>query len=70
MKSNEKWYKQLRKLVGLPYMQGSKEFPAEEPVSVEKVQTFVQDKLKVVELVIVGFVIPMIALWLMVSKPL
>ena len=66
---NEKRYKELRKLVGLPYMKGSKEFPAEEPASAEEVQKFIQTKLKVVELVIVGYVIPMIVLWLMMFKP-
>ena len=66
---NEKRYKELRKLVGLPYMKGSKEFPAEEPASAEEIQGFIQTKLKVVELVIVGYVIPMIVLWLMIFKP-
>ena len=66
---NEKRYKELRKLVGLPYMKGSKEFPAEEPASAEEIQGFIQTKLKVVELVIVGYVIPMIVLWLMMFKP-
>lgn len=65
---NEKRYKTLRKLVGLPYMQGNREFPAEEPVSLDVVQEHMK-KLKVGELVIVGYVIPMIVLWLMVFKP-
>jgi len=66
---SEKRYKHLRKLVGLPYMQGSKELPAEEPASLEDVQAFIQKKLKVVELIMVGYVIPMIVLWLMMFKP-
>lgn len=66
---NAKRYIHLRKLVGLPYMLGSKEFPAEEPASTEEVQEFIQNKLKVVELIMVGYVTPMIVLWLMMFKP-
>ena len=65
---NEKRYKILRKLVGLPYMQGNKEFPAEEPASLQDVQAHMK-KLKLGELMVVGYVIPMIVLWLMVFKP-
>lgn len=65
---NDKRYKTLRKLVGLPYMQGNKELPAEEPASQEEVEAHLK-KLKVGELVVVGYVIPMIVLWLMVFKP-
>lgn len=65
---NEKRYKHLRKLVGLPYMVGSKELPAEEPASQEEVEAQL-NKLKIGELVGVGYVIPMIVLWLMVFKP-
>ena len=65
---NEKRYKILRKLVGLPYMQGSKEFPAEPPASQTEVEAYLK-KLNMHELVTVGYVIPMIVLWLMVFKP-
>jgi len=65
---NEKRYKILRKLVGLPYMQGNKEYPAEEPASQAEVEAHLR-KLNVHELVAVGYVIPMIVLWLMVFKP-
>lgn len=65
---NEKRYKPLRKLVGLPYMIRNKEFPAEEPASPDEVQAHLK-KLKVGELMAVGYVIPMIVLWLMVFKP-
>ncbi|HKI52819.1 MAG TPA: hypothetical protein VJ987_01745, partial [Anaerolineales bacterium] len=65
---NEKRYKHLRKLVGLPYMVGNKELPAEEPASQEEVQAHLK-KLKIGELMGVGYVIPMIVLWLMVFKP-
>ena len=65
---NEKRYKILRKLVGLPYMQGNKTFPAETPASQPEVEAQIK-KMKVGELVAVGYVIPMIVLWLMVFKP-
>ena len=65
---NETRYKMLRKLVGLPYMQGAKDFPAEAPSSQAEVEAYLKN-LKVGELVIVGYVIPMIVLWLMVFKP-
>ena len=65
---NEKRYKILRKLVGLPYRQGNKIFPAEAPTSQAEVEAHIK-KLNVYELVAVGYVIPMIVLWLMVFKP-
>lgn len=61
-------YKLLRKLIGLPYMQGAKEFPAEPPSSQEEVEAQLK-KMPVAELVVVGYVIPMFVLWLMVFKP-
>ena len=66
---NEKRYKILRKLVGLPYMQGSKELPAEPPASQTEVEAHIKNKLRVEELVVVGIIIPVIVLWLMVFKP-
>jgi hypothetical protein len=65
---NDKRYKHLRRMVGMPYMIGGKNFPAEEPASQEEVEAHLK-KLKVGELMIVGYVIPMIVLWLMVFKP-
>jgi small-conductance mechanosensitive channel len=65
---NEKRYKTLRRLVGLPYMQGNKEYPAEEPASLQEVHEHMK-KLRVEELVIVGYIIPMAVLRLMVFKP-
>jgi len=61
-------YKLLRKLIGLPYMQGAKEFPAETPSSQQEVEAQLK-KMPVVELMIVGYVILMVVLWLMVFKP-
>lgn len=65
---NEKRYKILRKLVGLPYRQGNKILPAEAPASPAEVEAHIK-KMNVNELVFVGYVIPMIVLWLMVFKP-
>lgn len=65
---NDRRYKHLRRMVGLPYMIRGDKFPAEEPANPAEVQAHIQ-KSSVRELVIVGYVIPMIVLWLMVFKP-
>jgi hypothetical protein len=65
---NEQAYKTLRRLVGLPYRQGSKEYPAEPPASAEEVAALLK-KLDIRGMVIVGYVIPAIVLWLMIFKP-
>ena len=65
---NDRTYKTLRKLVGLPYMQGSKELPAEPPASDEEILAHIR-KISVHQLVMVGYVVPAIVLWLMVFKP-
>jgi hypothetical protein len=65
---NEKGYKNLRKLVGLPYMQGSKTLPAEPPASVEEVTAQIR-KINLTALIVIGYGIPAIVLWLMVFKP-
>ncbi len=65
---NETTYKQLRRLVGLPYMKGSKQLPAEPPSSPEEVAALL-NKTRVTGLVVVGYIIPAIVLWLMVFKP-
>jgi len=65
---NEATYKQLRRLVGLPYMKGSKQMPAEPPSSPEEV-TSLLNKINVMPLVLVGYGIPAIVLWLMIFKP-
>jgi hypothetical protein len=65
---NERAYKILRKLVGLPYRQGSKEYPAEPPASTEEITAQLK-QLNVNGLVIVGYVIPVIVLWLMIFQP-
>ncbi len=65
---NETRYKQLRRLVGLPYMKGNKELPAEPPSTPEEVAALL-DKTGVTGLVVVGYIIPAIVLWLMIFKP-
>jgi hypothetical protein len=65
---NEKQIKQLRRLVGLPYMKGSKEFPAEPPASSEEVATFLK-KINPIQWTIIGYGIPAFILWLMIFKP-
>ncbi len=65
---NETHYKQLRRLVGLPYMVGSKNFPAEPASSPEAVAAHLKNT-SVVGMVIAGAVIPVIVLWLMIFKP-
>ena len=65
---NEKQIKHLRKLVGLPYMQGFNEFPAEPPASPEEVATLLK-KINPYQWALVGYGIPALVLWLMVFKP-
>jgi hypothetical protein len=65
---NENHYKKLRRLVGLPYMKGSKQLPAEPPSNPEEVAALLQ-KTNVTGLVVAGYIIPAIVLWLMVFKP-
>lgn len=65
---NEKHYKQLRRMVGLPYMKGNKQLPAEPPSNPEEVSGLIQ-KTNPTGLVVAGYVIPAIVLWLMVFKP-
>jgi formate hydrogenlyase subunit 3/multisubunit Na+/H+ antiporter MnhD subunit len=67
---NETHYKQLRRLVGLPYRKGGhQELPAEPPSSPEEVAALL-GKTSVTALVVTGYVIPVIVLWLMIFKPL
>ena len=65
---NEKTYSTLRKLVGLPYRQKNKEYPAESPASEEEIFAHTR-KLSPYELAVIGYVIPAFVLWLMVFKP-
>jgi hypothetical protein len=65
---NETHYKQLRRLVGLPYMKGNKTLPAELPSSPEEVAALLR-KTNVMVLATVGYVIPAVVLWTMIFKP-
>jgi hypothetical protein len=65
---NENHYKQIRRLVGLPYMKGNKELPPEPPSSPEEVAALLQ-KTSASSMVVVGYIIRAIVLWLMVFKP-
>lgn len=65
---NERAYKILRKLVGLPYRQGSQEYPAEPPASAEAVAAQLK-KTDVTGLIVVGYLVPALVLWLMIFKP-
>jgi hypothetical protein len=65
---NETHYKELRRLVGLPYMKGSKNLPAEPPSKPEEVAALLK-KTNPTSLVVVGYIIPAIVLWLMIFKP-
>lgn len=65
---SEGHYKKLRRLVGLPYMKGSKTFPAEKPASADEVAALLR-KTNVAALAVTGYVVPAIVLWLMIFKP-
>lgn len=65
---DERTYKILRKLVGVPYMQGMNEYPAESPASAEAVAAHIKS-INITPLVIVGYGIPAVVLWLMIFKP-
>jgi len=64
----EKQIKPLRRLVGLPYMVGGKQFPAEPPAPLEEVEALTK-KINPTHWVLVGYGIPAIILWLMIFKP-
>ena len=65
---NETHYKELRRMIGLPYMRGNKTYPAETPSKPEEVEALLQ-KTNVVQLSLVGFGVPAVVLWLMIFKP-
>jgi hypothetical protein len=65
---NEKQIKQLRRLVGLPYMQGNREYPAESPASPQEVSALLK-KINPYQWALVGYGVPVLVLWLMIFKP-
>jgi hypothetical protein len=66
--SSEMHYKQLRRLVGLPYMKGSKNMPAEPPSSEEVIAAQLK-RMNLAGLIVAGGVVPAVVLWLMIFKP-
>lgn len=65
---SERTYKILRKLVGLPYRQGSKEYPAEPPADAEQIVAHLKN-INMTPTLIVGYGIPALVLWLIIFKP-
>ena len=65
---NEAHYKELRRLVGLPYMKGNKNLPAEPPANPEEIAALLK-KTSASSMVVVGYIVPAIVLWLMIFKP-
>jgi hypothetical protein len=65
---DERSYKPLRKLVGLPYRSHGKIHPAESPASPEEIVDHIKS-INIAPLIIVGYGIPAFVLWLMVFKP-
>ena len=65
---NEKQIKLLRRLVGLPYMQGNKSLPTEPPASPEEVAALLK-RINPYQWALVGYGIPTFVLWLMIFKP-
>jgi hypothetical protein len=68
VRMNERSYKALRKLVGLPYRQGSREYPAQAPAGTDQVAELLKQT-RLTGLVLVGYGIPIFVLWLMIFKP-
>ena len=65
---NERHYKELRRMVGLPYMRGSKNYPAETPCAPDEVEAHIK-RTNVAPLAVAGFGVPAVVLWLMIFKP-
>jgi hypothetical protein len=65
---NETHYKELRRMVGLPYMKGPREYPAEPPCTQEEVEAHIKST-NLLPLAAAGFGVPIIVLWLMLFKP-
>ena len=68
VRMNERAYKILRKVVGLPYRQGSKEYSARPPADRNVMISHLQS-IRVRPIFIIGYGIPAFVLWLMVFKP-
>ena len=62
------YYTQVRKAVGLEYMEGSKSQPAVEPASAEEIDVLL-NRSPAMSLTLIGIVGSAIILWLMMFKP-
>ena len=65
---SERTYRVLRKLVGLPYRQASKEYPAEPPADTEQIVSHLKN-INVMPILLIGYGIPAVVLWLIIFKP-
>ena len=65
---NRKTYNVVRRMAGMDYMEGNKPAEAVDPAPVEEVTAFIQ-AIPIRGVVIVGYVIPVIVLWLMIFRP-
>ncbi|HEX9331384.1 MAG TPA: hypothetical protein VF896_05825 [Anaerolineales bacterium] len=68
VRMSEGTYKVLRKLIGAPYRQGSKELPAEPPAELDVIFSHLKN-IRTTPIVLIGYGIPMFVLWLMIFQP-
>jgi hypothetical protein len=65
---NRRTYNVVRRMAGLPYMEGNKPAEAIAPAPVGEIEAFVKE-IKLGGVVFVGYAIPAFVLWMMVFKP-
>jgi len=65
---NRRTYNVVRKMAGMPYMEGNKQAEEQPPAPVEEIMGFVKG-IRLTGIVVVGYVIPAFVLWMMVFKP-
>lgn len=63
-----RYYSQVRKAVGMPYMDGNKQMPAEPPLSEKEIDDLLS-KSPAVQIAVIGMGGIALILWLMVLKP-
>ncbi len=68
VRMSESTYKVLRKLIGAPYRQGSREFPAQPPAELEVIISHLKG-IRMTPILLIGYGIPTFVLWLMIFKP-
>jgi hypothetical protein len=64
---NQNRFNELRRLLGMPYRIVGKEMPAEAPAEATVVAGLLK-KIRIMELISVGYIVPGLILWLMVFK--